>query len=531
MIHNQYISLIVSSGTRVMYDSDGDGDAPAVEIGTLHTDGNGLTVDLNSHATDAAVAALTEAIEFSNPLDNPAPGTRTVTFTLQDGGGTADHGHDTAQAQATVVVPAPAVVANADAVSTDEDQPLTVLLPSQGVLANDTPAGGLGAELVSGPEHGTLSFNADGTYTYTPDADFNGQDSFTYTASISTANLIVNPGAESGPSAANFNDVVTPQGWTAIAGSHMTETQYATGGTDPSLLNAGDSLHVNGGSNFFSGGPNNGFSQIHQVLDVSSYASAIDSGAIEVHLAGDFGGYDGQDDNFSLTIRYLASADDPTGLGSETIGGLTSADRGGITELLHRALDDTAPAGTRFIDVTLSSTRTAGSYNDGAADNLSLTLTDHTHVSAPATVTIDVTPVNDAPVLADNDDLHFNPIDYSEVNNDGQTVASLLGDDVSDPDGPISGIAVVDNESDLGHWQYRLDSGGDWTTFDATDTHSLLLGSEDHLRFVPTTAIAPTRAFPSGPWTAASALPATASMCAPSATAARRHSPATSTTA
>ena len=32
------------------------------------------------------------------------------------------------------------------------------------------------------PGHGTLTLNADGTYTYTPDADFNGTDSFTYRA-------------------------------------------------------------------------------------------------------------------------------------------------------------------------------------------------------------------------------------------------------------------------------------------------------------------------------------------------------------
>ena len=51
------------------------------------------------------------------------------------------------------------------------------------LLANDfDPAGlPLGAELVSGPSHGTLSyFNSDGGFVYVPDMYFLGEDSFTY---------------------------------------------------------------------------------------------------------------------------------------------------------------------------------------------------------------------------------------------------------------------------------------------------------------------------------------------------------------
>src|SRR5262249_20318700 len=73
-----------------------------------------------------------------------------------------------------------APVARDDAFSTDEDTPLTVNAP--GVLGNDTDVEGdsLTAALVSGPAHGTLALNADGSSTYTPAADYNGPDSFTY---------------------------------------------------------------------------------------------------------------------------------------------------------------------------------------------------------------------------------------------------------------------------------------------------------------------------------------------------------------
>jgi VCBS repeat-containing protein len=71
-------------------------------------------------------------------------------------------------------------VAAADSATANEDAFVVI-----DVLANDVDADGdeLSALVVSGPAHGTLGFNPDGTVTYTPDADFFGEDSFTYRAS------------------------------------------------------------------------------------------------------------------------------------------------------------------------------------------------------------------------------------------------------------------------------------------------------------------------------------------------------------
>ena len=56
------------------------------------------------------------------------------------------------------------------------------------VLANDTSGSGnpLTAQLVSGPSNGQLTLNADGTFSYTPNANFWGTDSFTYSAADGT---------------------------------------------------------------------------------------------------------------------------------------------------------------------------------------------------------------------------------------------------------------------------------------------------------------------------------------------------------
>jgi CSLREA domain-containing protein len=81
-----------------------------------------------------------------------------------------------------------ATVATDDAYSTSEDTARTVDAP--GVLDNDTdPDTGdtLEAVLVSGPSHAaSFILNADGSFTYEPDDNFNGPDSFTYQANDGT---------------------------------------------------------------------------------------------------------------------------------------------------------------------------------------------------------------------------------------------------------------------------------------------------------------------------------------------------------
>jgi VCBS repeat-containing protein len=70
-----------------------------------------------------------------------------------------------------------------DAYNTSVNIRLDVSAP--GVLGNDTDVDGdtLTAVLASTVSHGTLMLNADGSFSYTPSASFNGTDSFTYKAS------------------------------------------------------------------------------------------------------------------------------------------------------------------------------------------------------------------------------------------------------------------------------------------------------------------------------------------------------------
>ena len=90
-----------------------------------------------------------------------------------------------------------APVAADDHVGVNEDHSVTF-----SVVANDIDADGgtLSVHDHTNPEHGVLTDNGDGTFTYTPSADYFGSDSFSYTVvddsgneSTATVNIDVNP--------------------------------------------------------------------------------------------------------------------------------------------------------------------------------------------------------------------------------------------------------------------------------------------------------------------------------------------------
>jgi hypothetical protein len=73
-----------------------------------------------------------------------------------------------------------------DSYSATQDQTLTVAAP--GVLVNDFPGTwpGLMAVNATTPQHGTVTLNSNGGFTYTPQSSFAGMDCFTYQATDGT---------------------------------------------------------------------------------------------------------------------------------------------------------------------------------------------------------------------------------------------------------------------------------------------------------------------------------------------------------
>ena len=89
----------------------------------------------------------------------------------------------TARGSTTSPTPGSAPIANNDSYALNEDTVLAIAAP--GVLSNDSDPtfDPLQALLVSGPTHAaTFVLNPDGSFSYTPAANYAGADAFTYRA-------------------------------------------------------------------------------------------------------------------------------------------------------------------------------------------------------------------------------------------------------------------------------------------------------------------------------------------------------------
>ena len=155
-------SVLADNGNGA--DGDIDGDTLTV---SLVTDVSNGTLTLNPDGT------------FDYTPDADFAGTDSFTYAVSDGNGGSD--------QATVTLAVGAVndapVAQDDSFSLSEDGALTgenVLADNGNGADSDIDGDTLTVSLVSDVSNGSLTLNPDGTFDYTPDADFTGSDSFTY---------------------------------------------------------------------------------------------------------------------------------------------------------------------------------------------------------------------------------------------------------------------------------------------------------------------------------------------------------------
>ncbi len=168
------------------YAVDEDSPLAIAAPGTLANDtdpeGDPLTAILSTGASNGALALDPNGSFLYTPAAN-SNGTDSFTYVANDG--------DLSGAPALVTITVRPVndapTSSADAYSVDEDTTLTVV-PAQGVLSNDADidADVLSATLVAGVANGSLALAANGSFVYTPDENFNGTDSFTYTTSDGT---------------------------------------------------------------------------------------------------------------------------------------------------------------------------------------------------------------------------------------------------------------------------------------------------------------------------------------------------------
>jgi VCBS repeat-containing protein len=211
-VEDQFTLTVANVNDAPVITSDGGGATASVSIpenSTAVTTVTATDIDLPAQTLTYSIAGGADAARFSinastgvltflaapnyeAPTDANADNVYEVTVQASDGSLT-----DTQAISVTVANVNEAPVANADSASGSEDIPVT-----GNVLANDTDVenNSLTATLVTGPVHGSLTLNGDGSYSYIPNADWNGADGFSYQTSdgtlasnVATVTLTITP--------------------------------------------------------------------------------------------------------------------------------------------------------------------------------------------------------------------------------------------------------------------------------------------------------------------------------------------------
>jgi len=157
--------------------------APGVLDNDLDVDSVGLTISLLTSTTHGVVTLRPDG-SFNYVPEVNYRGTDSFTYELKDPQGAVD------SAEVFIVVSQPPTATN-DVYLLDVDQFLQVTDLPQGLLANDfdLPENDpLTAAVLSPPANGVLQLAPNGTFTYRPNASFQGLDPFTYRVSDGRSN-------------------------------------------------------------------------------------------------------------------------------------------------------------------------------------------------------------------------------------------------------------------------------------------------------------------------------------------------------
>jgi hypothetical protein len=184
-------------------------------------------------------------------------------------------------------------------------------------------------------------------------------------------NLLANGGFE-GPTPSGKLQPIGIVGWELQGESSWVRYSAPSHSYTPTTV---DSARFNGGRRMFWGGRSSGSDGItgaRQSVDVGGYASGIDAGQMTARLSAYLGGALAYDDAAQARADFLDVAG--TVKGTLRLGPVTPADRHHVTTLLHRAGEAAVPAGTRRIEVTVTSVDADKAFSSATADNVKLTL-------------------------------------------------------------------------------------------------------------------------------------------------------------
>lgn len=208
----------------------------ALTLNSTDADGDALSYSLPTQPDHGTLEGALPALVYTPDAD--FNGDDTFTFKANDG--LADSNMATVNITVNPINDPP--VALHDTVTTDEDMPVTGNVQANDSAGPSNEDQALTTTAVTDPAHGTASINADGSVTYTPDADFNGSDSFEYTVcdsegACATASVTVLVAMVNDPPVASDDSVSTPED-TAVTINVAANDNDVDGNLDPTSVAA-----------------------------------------------------------------------------------------------------------------------------------------------------------------------------------------------------------------------------------------------------------------------------------------------------
>jgi large repetitive protein len=417
-------------------------------------DGNPLTV-VSASAPNGTVAINPDGTVTYTPNSN-FNGTDTITYQISDGQG----GFATATVTVIVRPVNDAPVARNDTATTPEDTPVTIA-----VLGNDSDVDGnpLTVTSATSPD-GQVTINPDGSILFTPNANFNGSTTISYTISD----------GRGGTSTASVTLTVSPVNDAPVANPSVASTNEDTAVTLSVLANDtdvdGDPLTVTAVS------AANGTVAINPDGTVTYTPNANFNGTDTVTYTIS----DGRGGTSTSTVTVTVNAVNDLPVASND-NATTPEDQAVVIPVLGNDRDvdgdpltitnATSPSGTVAINPDGTITFTPNPNFNGPAV-ITYTISDGRGGTATATVNVTVTPVNDPPVArpdtaATNEDtpLRISPLtNDTDVEGNPLTIISATspnGTIVINPDGTITYTPDANfNGTDIITYQISDGQGG-----------------------------------------------------------------------
>ena len=428
-------------------------------VRTNDTDDHGIastTVILVTGASHGVLALNGDGSFSYTPAAN-YNGPDSFSYKLNDG----QYDSNVATVSITVNSVDDAPIASDDAVTTNEDTPV-----SDNVLGNDSdvdnPVGMLTAAIVTPPAHGVVSLAADGSFTYTPDADFNGADSFTYQASdgeavsnTATVHITVNP-VNDAPQARDDSAALDED--TSVTGNVLANDSDVDGDTLSASLGSGPAhgtLALNPNGSFT-------YTPTHDYCGPDGFTYTANDG---------HGG--STPASVSITVNCVNDApvanNDSATTSEDTAvsGNVLVNDSDADGDALSASLQTNVSHGTLSLNPDGSFTY-APAANYCGPDGFGYAASDGHGGSTPASVTLAVTCVNDAPVA--NDDSASTDEDTAVAGNVltndtdiDSSVTAVLGS------GPANGTVSLNSDGSFVYTPNGNFFGTDSFTYAATD--------------------------------------------------------------